>query len=77
MAGDESEKAMARRWQLWTLKYIILSTDCRIDWKRKKSHWNRGIKSRVERHVKKLLQGQCENNEGLNYRGSNGIGEIE
>lgn len=42
---------------------------------RKRRHWNRGIKSKVGRHVKKLLQSQPENNEGLNYRSSNGTGK--
>lgn len=42
---------------------------------RERRHWNRGIKSKMGRHVKKLLQSQPENNEGLNYGSSNGTGE--
>lgn len=42
---------------------------------RKRRHWNRGIQSKVGRHVKKLLQSQSENNEGLNYRSCNGTDE--
>lgn len=57
------------------MKHTILATDCRADWKRKRSHWGRDIKSRVGRHVKKLLQSQRENDEGQNYRRSNGIRE--
>lgn len=38
---------------------------------RKKRQWNRSIKSKVGRHVKKLLQTQYENDEGLNYRSCN------